>query len=96
MEVLLTTEWYERELFINSAITSEDLRVTGDFSLFNFSLSNSCFVLVGHKQRCEILNYMLKKYFGVKNKIKMIYQNDDIEKLSIEGVIYIAKQAGYF
>jgi len=96
MEVLLNTKWYERELFINSAITTEDLKVTNDFSLFNFSLSNSNFVLVGHKQRCEILDYMLKKYFGVKTKIKMIYEEKDIEKLSIEGAIFIAKQAGYF
>lgn len=63
--------------------------------MFNFSLSDSYFKLVGHKQRCEILNYMLKKYFGVENKIKMIFQKADIEKLSIEGAIFIAKQAGY-
>lgn len=96
MEVLLNTEWYERELFINSAITTEDLKVVNDFSLFNFSLINSYFILVGHKQRCEIFNYMLKKYFGVKTKIKMIYEEKDIEKLSIEGAIFIARQAGYF
>ena len=95
MEVLLNTKWFERELFVNSAITTEDLKVVKDFSLFNFSLSDSCFILVGHEQRCEILNYMLKKYFGVKNKIKMIFQRTDIEKLSIEGAIFIAKQAGY-
>ena len=96
MEVLLNTKWYERELFVNSAITAEDLKVVNDFTLLNFSLSNSNFILVGHKNRCEILNYMLKKYCGVKNKIKMIYKKRDIDKLSIEGAISIAKKAGYF
>jgi len=96
MEVLLNTEWYERELFINSAITTEDLKVVNDFSLLHFSLSNSNFILVGHKNRCEILNYMLKEYCGVKNKIKMIYRKGDINKLSIEGAISITKKAGYF
>lgn len=96
MEVLLNTKWYERELFVNSAITAEDLKVVNDFTLLHFSLSNSNFILVGHKNRCEILNYMLKEYCGVKNKIKMIYKKGDINKLSIEGAISIAKKAGYF
>jgi len=51
---------------------------------------------VGHKNRCEILNYMLKEYCRVKNEIKMIYKKRDIDKLSIEGAISIAKKAGYF
>lgn len=96
MEVLLKTEWYERELFVNSAITAEDLKVVNDFKLLDFSLLNSNFILIGHKNRCEILSYMLKKYCGVKNKIKIIYKKEDIDKLSIEGAISIAKKAGYF
>jgi len=96
MEVLLKTTSYERELFFNAAISTEDLKVTKEFSLFNFSLINNNFILVGHKNRCEILNYMLKEYCGVKNKIKMIYKKGDINKLSIEGAISIAKKAGYF
>ncbi|MBA7531078.1 hypothetical protein ES705_23289 [subsurface metagenome] len=96
MEVLLKTKWYERELFVNSAITAEDLKVVNDFKLLNFSLSNSNFILVGHKNRCEILNYMLKEYCGAKNKIKMIYKKEDVDKLVIEGAISIAEKAGYF
>ncbi len=96
MEVLLKTKWYERELFVNSAITAEDLKVVNDFKLLNFSLSNSNFILVGHKNRCEILNYMLKEYCGAKNKIKMIYKKEDVDKLVIEGAISIAEKAGYY
>lgn len=96
MEVLLKTEWYERELFVNSAITAEDLKVVNDFKLLDFSLLNSNFILIGHKNRCEILSYMLKKYCGVKNKIKIIYKKEDVDKLSIEGAISIAKKGGYF
>jgi len=96
MEVLLKTKWYERELFVNSAITAEDLKVVNDFKLLNFSLSNSNFILVGHKNRCEILNYMLKEYCGAKNKIKMIYKKEDVDKLVIEGAISITEKAGYF
>ena len=43
-----------------------------------------------------IFQFMSTKYFSVKTKIKMIYEEKDIEKLSIEGAIFIARQAGYF
>lgn len=96
MEVLLSTEWYERDLFINSAITAEDLKVMSDFSLFKFSPQNSHFVLIGHKQRCEILKFMLEFYYGIEDEIEIIYSKEDIERLSIEGGISIAREAGYF
>lgn len=96
MEILLNTEWYERDLFINSAITAEDLKVMNDFSLFKFSPQSSHFVLIGHMQRCEILKHMLKFYYGIKDDVEIIYSKEDIERLSIEGGIYIAREAGYF
>lgn len=43
-----------------------------------------------------IFQFMSTKYFSVNTKIKMIYEEKDIEKLSIESSIFIARQAGYF
>ena len=96
MEVLLKTEWYERDLFINSAIIAEDLKVMKDFSLFKFSPNNSNFILVGHKQRCEILKHLLELYYDIENEVEIICKNEYIERLSIEGSISIAREAGYF
>lgn len=96
MEVLLNTEWYERDLFINAAIVAEDLKVMNDFSLFGFYSENNYFVLIGQKQRCEILNHMLKFYYGTGSNTLIIDEKEDIDRLSIEGAISIAREAGYF
>ena len=94
MEVLLKTEWYERKLFINTAIIAEDLRTLDEFKTLN-NLLYCSFVLVGHKIRSKILGYLLKKYYGVTEKIKYIYEKEEIDQLSIGGGIIIAQKAGY-
>lgn len=94
MEVLLKTKWYERELFINTAIAAEDLITLNEFKILDQSVECN-FVLIGHENRCKILNYLLKKYYNLKNEIKCIYKKDEISRLSIEGAIAIAKKAGY-
>ncbi|MHA1875524.1 MAG: 2-dehydro-3-deoxygalactonokinase, partial [Promethearchaeota archaeon] len=62
MEVLLKNSWYERDLFLNAAISCEDLKVLKEFSLLNFSLSESNFILIGHQRRCRLLKYFLVKH----------------------------------
>jgi len=94
MEVLLETEWYERELFFNSTIPCEDLNAMNDFDLLGFN-RKSTFVLVGHKNRSNIYKYLLKEKYGVTQDIKQIYKEDEIDRLSIEGAITVAKKAGY-
>jgi len=95
MEVLLQTKWYERELFVNSAICVDDLKVLNDFKLLDISLTDSSYLLVGHKIRCNILSYMLKEYHKVENEIKIISNKEEIDQLSIQGAIAIAKKVGY-
>lgn len=95
MEVLLETEWYERELFFNSTIASEDLRAVNDFDLLGFN-KNSSYVLVGHKERSKLYSYLLKEKCGVERYIKQINEENEIDRLSIDGAITVAKKAGYF
>jgi len=95
MEVLLETSWFERELFLNTAIATEDLIVLNEFKYLNFSV-NSNFILLGHKNRCNIFSYLLCKHYKIaKENIKYIYGEEDISNLSIEGAIAIAQKAGY-
>ena len=94
MEVLLDTEWYERELFFNATIPSEDLRAISDFELLGFN-KNSRFVLVGSKGRSDIYKYLLREKFEVTQEIKQIHRQDEIDRLSIDGAISVAKKLGY-
>jgi len=93
MEVLLKTNWYERKLFIETAIVAEDLRVIEEFKNLNFS-RDCTFVLVGHKIRCDIMKYLLNKHYKI-NSIKCINQKEEIDDLSIQGAIAIARKTGH-
>jgi 2-dehydro-3-deoxygalactonokinase len=95
MDVLLKTTSYERDLFLNAAISTEDLIVLNEFKNMNFSLTRY-FILIGHKNRCDIFSYLLHKHHKIKNKnIKYIYDEKDISTLNVKGAIYIANKGGY-
>ncbi len=93
MEVLLETKWYERELFFSSAIACEDLRALNDFGILGFKRA-STFVLVGHRERSKLYGYLLKEKYGAIKHIQQITEEDEIDRLSIDGAISVAKRAG--
>lgn len=95
MEVLLKSPWYERELFVNAAISTEDLKVIEDFPMVGFPIENPYFLVVGDKNRCHLLEYLLNKYINTKKKIHLFYDKDQIDQLSINGAIEIVKRSGY-
>jgi 2-dehydro-3-deoxygalactonokinase len=92
MDTLLETKWYERKLFVESIIASEDLEAIGQLNDFNLPL-NDKFVLIGNKSRTLIYEYLLKKKMNIKHIIK-INDKRDIDYLSITGSLYLAKLAG--
>ena len=95
MEVLLKNPWYERDLFLDAAISCEDLKVLNEFSLLNFSLSESNFILVGHERRCRLLKYFLTKHCNIEREIQTIYKKEEIDQLGVNGAVSIAELAGY-
>jgi len=95
MEVLLKNTWYERDLFLDAAISCEDLKVLKEFSLLNISLSDSNFILIGHERRCRLLKHFLIKRYKIKKEIQTIFEKDKIDELGINGAICIAETAGY-
>ncbi|MEA3454572.1 MAG: 2-dehydro-3-deoxygalactonokinase [Candidatus Caldatribacteriota bacterium] len=95
MEVLLKNTWYERDLFLDAAISAEDLKVLNEFSLFKFSLFETNFVLVGHYRRCRLLKHFLIKHYHIKKEIRIIFKKEEIDQLGINGAINIAQKAGY-
>jgi 2-dehydro-3-deoxygalactonokinase len=95
MEVLLNSPWYERELFVNAAISAEDLKVIEDFPMMGFSLERPNFLLIGNQKRCRLLEYLLNRYINTKKRINLFYDKDKIDQLSINGAMAIAKRSGY-
>ncbi len=93
MDVLLHTEWYERRLFIEAAIASEDMKALGKFGEMGF-LQNTTMILVGSLARCRIYEYLLKNQLGWKGKILSMSDTDEIDQLNIQGSLYLAEEAG--
>jgi len=93
MDTLLKTTWYERKLFVESLIASEDLNAMSQFKDFNFP-SDEAFVLIGLERRCLIYEYLLRKKMNVKKNILKIIKKQDIDHLSIDGSLYLARLAG--
>jgi 2-dehydro-3-deoxygalactonokinase len=93
LDVLLETKWYERKLFVEAAIASEDIKVIDDFSALEFPLDTN-FILCGSEGRCAIYNYLLREKAEISRDILAITSTEDIDILSVKGAIYIAKTAG--
>jgi 2-dehydro-3-deoxygalactonokinase len=92
MDTLLKTKWYERRLFIESVIASEDMRAINQFKLLNFPVDTK-FILIGSKKRSLVYKYLLKEKIKIKKDILTITDTEDIDMLSIKGSIFLAKIA---
>lgn len=92
MDVLLKTRWYERKLFVESIIASEDIKSMSQLRDFNIAPTEA-FVLIGSAKRSLVYEYLLKEKKNIKNIIK-INDKKDIDYLSISGSLQLAKLAG--
>jgi hypothetical protein len=95
LDTLLKTQWYERKLFTESLIAAEDMIPLGQ--VFKMSPSSrSRFVLVGNARRCRIYEQLLRSHAGSAIQVTAVSREDEIDQLSIRGVIHLAKTAGLF
>lgn len=91
MQVLLDTEWYERRFFVDAAIAAEDIRILDEArDHLRYSMDTN-YVLVGHKERCEIYSELIKEKIIGCQSIRSITQKDEIDRLAIQGVLTILK-----
>jgi 2-dehydro-3-deoxygalactonokinase len=95
MEVLLDTKWYERELFLDATIASEDLKAMNDFPLLGFDKYREM-VLVGNSgRRCDLFAYLLKEKGGLNIKVRQIFDEDEVQRLSIDGSFAILEKSNF-
>lgn len=92
LEVLLDTKWYERHLFYEALIAAEDMLAIDQLSAMCGDLHNY-FALVGGKERCRLYSYVLKRRIPNAN-VNCISDSNEIDSLSITGILSIARKAG--
>jgi 2-dehydro-3-deoxygalactonokinase len=93
LDTLLDTRWYERKLFVEAAIASEDLRAIAQFSELGFPTETS-FVLIGNPRRCAVYEYLFREKREIGGQITKITGAEEIDSLSITGCIHLARRAG--
>jgi 2-dehydro-3-deoxygalactonokinase len=92
LDVLLDTTWYERHLFFEALIAAEDMLAIGQLDLFDFELPTT-FVLVGNPQRCRLYQHILQQQFP-DSTLQSISDTTEVDGLSIQGILSIARKAG--
>lgn len=89
METLLDTTSQERIWFLDAAIATDDMKAFDEMAALGFGTNR--YILYGHELRCELYTEMLRLQYGNDLTIESISAKEDIDNLTIQGVISIAQ-----
>ncbi len=92
LDVLLDTKWYERHLFFDALIAAEDMLSIGQLEMLGADESLN-YILIGNEARCNLYRHILSQLFPQAN-ISCISGVDEIDVLSIKGILAVARKAG--
>jgi 2-dehydro-3-deoxygalactonokinase len=93
LDTLVHARWYDRKLFAETLIAAEDMRALHQVRELT-GLSTTNFILIGMKLRCLIYEHLLKTKVSPECNVSMITEENEIDQLSIQGVLSLAKKAG--
>lgn len=93
MDVLLSTEWHERKLFVESAIAASDLKAMDSFSLMGLE-RDTPYVLIGDHHRCTLYKHLLTAKLGIQRPVSIISDIATVDSLSIRGALAVSARAG--
>lgn len=88
MQVLLTTNYKERNLFIDASIAVDDMKCISDFERQGYFART--FILFGQPNRCELYAYLLSQKYGDDLKVICISEKEKLDQLTIQGAVTIA------
>lgn len=93
MQVLIQSNVWERKVFTNAAIAADDMKAFEDMR--RRGLANDRYIIYGQENRCEMYQWMLRKFFGDSLKITCISDRDQIAKLTVMGCIAVAERGAW-
>jgi len=88
----MKTTAQERKFFMESAIAADDMSVLAEAGAAGFDLKGD-YILVGHKDRCRLYETMIRHTFHYEKKMTLVTERADIDMLTVEGAIEIAKRS---
>ena len=94
LDVLLDTQWYQRKHFFEALVAAEDMLSIGQLDHFDPAFRRR-FVFVGVPERCRLYEYVVRQNLA-EAEVRSISDTDEIDRMSIDGVLEIAREAGIF
>lgn len=91
LHVLMKTNGEERRLFLDAAIAVDDMKAFREFQKQGYY--SDYYLLYGHLNRCKLYEYLLKQEFGSQVIIQNISRTEDLDRLTIDGVVSVAQRA---
>lgn len=88
MQVLLTTDYKERNLFIDASIAVDDMKCISDFERQGYFART--FILFGHPNRCALYTHLLNRKYGDDIHIVSLSDKEKLSQLTIRGAVTIA------
>lgn len=92
MDVLEQTKWYDRLLFFESLVAAEDMQCVRQLKQM-FGTVPRTFWLIGTPERCQLYAFILQE-LDPELEIASVTDSNEIDQLSIQGILTIAAQAG--
>jgi 2-dehydro-3-deoxygalactonokinase len=93
LDTLVHSSWYDRRLFAEALLAAEDMRALHQVKELT-GISSNNYTLIGMKRRCQIYEHLLKSKLVQGCTVKTITAEEEIDQLSITGVISLAHKAG--
>ncbi|MFZ7133163.1 MAG: 2-dehydro-3-deoxygalactonokinase [Eubacteriales bacterium] len=92
MQVLMSTTANERTTFVNASIATEDMKIFNKAIDYKFEL-NTDFFIMGQKARCDLYEILLKKDIHPNIRVTKIWEEEDIQNVTIIGALEVMKNA---
>ncbi|MEG0911972.1 MAG: 2-dehydro-3-deoxygalactonokinase [Oscillospiraceae bacterium] len=90
MQVLLNTDYNERNLFLNTGIAVDDMKIISEFERQGHTAKT--FVLFGHESRCKLYSYLLKQKYGSEIKVISVSDKEKLSELTVHGAVSIVNR----
>lgn len=90
LQVLLQTDYHERNLFMDAAVAADDMRLLEEFERQGHHANR--YILFGHEERCTVYSYLIHKMFGDSTEVISVSDKKRLSELTVKGAVTIAKR----
>jgi 2-dehydro-3-deoxygalactonokinase len=93
LDTLLETSVGERQLYLETVVAAEDLKVVSELAYLGFP-APSQLVLIGHPGRVRLYKHLFETELQTTKRITTITDDREVDRLSILGAISLLREAG--